>query len=84
MYSMLVYQVAGILQPFLLEWRSVMLRMMGWEMTVMASSLVSTMNCSGSGGSGERGGAVSCCQEGDGLASRRAGAVCIQQGQQHM
>ena len=31
-----------------------------------------------------RGGAMSCCQEGDGLASRRAGAVCIQQGQQHM
>jgi len=42
--------VAGILQPFLFLWRSVMLRMMGWEMTVMASSLVSTMNCGNTGG----------------------------------
>ena len=36
--------VAGILQPFLLLWRSVMLRMTGWLTTVTASSLVSTMN----------------------------------------
>lgn len=41
---MLTNQVAGILQPFLLVWRSVMLRMMGCDTTVMASSLVSTMN----------------------------------------
>lgn len=36
----LLPHVAGILQPFLLEWRSVMFRMMGWETTVTASSLV--------------------------------------------
>lgn len=38
----LLPHVAGILQPFLLEWRSVTFRMMGWETMVMASSLVCT------------------------------------------
>lgn len=59
--------VAGILHPFLFLWRSVMLRMMGWEMTVMASSLVSTMNCTGVGG-------VGSWQGGDGCEGCRAGA----------
>ena len=46
--------MAGILHPFLFLWRSVMLRIMGWEITVMASSLVSTINC-GTGGAGRVG-----------------------------
>lgn len=46
--------MAGILHPFLFLWRSVMLRIMGWEITVMASSLVSTINC----GTGSAGGWV--------------------------
>lgn len=36
--------MAGILQPFLLVWRSVTLRMIGWDTTVIASSFVRTMN----------------------------------------